>query len=144
MTAGDVEHQVAVRLHDANTDTATVGAGCPKRDTAAVQHQVAVILINKREPPVRGVNGLTWVQYLTRLHLVPLRGRPGRHPGVGRPNRRVVWPVDDDVAVILHYQMAPRGALRTGGPNRATARYVHHQVSFRLHDSNTDTATGVA
>ncbi len=47
-----------------------------------------------------------------------------------------VGAIDDDVAVILRDQIAPRGTAGARRPDGLTARGVEHKVAIRLHDAD--------
>jgi hypothetical protein len=47
-----------------------------------------------------------------------------------------VGAIDDDVAVILRDQIAPRGTAGARRPDGLTARLVEHKVAIRLHDAD--------
>jgi hypothetical protein len=106
----EVDHQIAVALHDGPGTGMPPGARRPYGHRTGVDHQVAVGLHDQFVLAIGGP------EVLARSQRAP------RHQGVryrvGRPDRRAGRRIDHQVRVVLHGQVEPRRGVpaRARGP----------------------------
>ena len=136
LAAASVDDQVAVTLHDADTDRPAVRRGSPQRRATVVEHQIPIALIDEPVAAVCGGDRLVGVKYLPGLHIITLGSGTQRKPGVGRPHRCAVRAVDHHVAVVLDDEPAAGMLPGVRGPDRLHCGVVDDQVPVALHDAD--------